>query len=91
MTPKTVDMIFSADKTGRLAPIRWKLPDGRIFSVDSIKSVSEEKLAGNNMLVYTVTASMDGASVTAKLKYEHQSRRWWLFRLSRKKGDGHDD
>ena len=58
---KPIEMIAWFNKEGVLNPIRYKL-DGMVSKVDQVTSKSEEKLAGNRMIIYRCQSEINGGA-----------------------------
>lgn len=77
---KPIEMIAWFTKDGVLNPIRYKL-DGIVSKVDQVTSKSEEKLAGNRMIIYRCQSEINGELRPFELKYELMTCRWFLFKM----------
>ena len=76
---KPIEMIAWFTLDGVLNPIRYKL-DSVVIKVQ-VTSKSEEKLAGNRMIVYRCQGEINGELKPFELKYELQTCRWYLFKM----------
>ena len=76
---RPVEMIawFSFDKP---RPIKFKIGD-RVLKVEQVISFSEEKLAGNRMIVYKCQSEINGELKPFELKFEIQTCKWFLFKI----------
>lgn len=77
---KPIEMIAWFTKDGVPNPIRYKL-DETVIKVEQVTSMSEEKLAGNRMLIYRCQSEINGKLKPFELKFELQTCRWYLFRI----------
>ena len=66
MKPIEMIALFSADKP---RPIKFKIDDN-VVKVEQIISLSEEKLAGNRMIIYRCQSEINGLLKQFELKYE---------------------
>jgi len=73
-----IEMIAWFTKDGVPNPIRYKL-DGVVIKVQ-VTSKSEEKLAGNRMIVYRCQSEIYGELRPFELKYELGMCKWFLFK-----------
>jgi len=77
---KPIEMIAWFTKEGVPNPVRYKL-DGEVRKVEQVVSKSEEKLAGNRMIIYRCQSEINGELRPFELKYELQTCRWFLFKM----------
>jgi hypothetical protein len=77
---KPIEMIAWFTKNGVPTPIRLRLEDN-VIRVGRVISRSEEKLAGNRMLIYSCQSEIGGELRSFELKYELQTCRWFLFKM----------
>ena len=77
---KPIEMIAWFTKDGVPNPIRYKL-DELVVRVGQVTSKSEEKLAGNRMIVYRCQTEINGELRPFELKYEIQTSKWFLFKM----------
>ncbi|MGI6576309.1 MAG: hypothetical protein ACOX3A_10850 [bacterium] len=82
---KPIDMIANYPYNGLPIPLKYRISvaDGinKIIKVDHILSRTEEKRAGNKMLIYRCQSIIDGIEKVYELKYEVRTCRWFLFKL----------
>ncbi|ACL20444.1 hypothetical protein Dhaf_2416 [Desulfitobacterium hafniense DCB-2] len=62
------------------APARFQHKD-KVINVEQILRVSEEKLAGNPMKIYSCQSDIDGKLRRYDLKFELQTCKWFLYRM----------
>lgn len=77
---KPIDMIAWFTKDGVLTPVRYKIEDN-VIKVDQVTSKSEEKLAGNRMIIYRCQSEINGVLRLFELKYELQTCKWFLYKI----------
>lgn len=82
---KLVKMIFWADEKGAITPIKFQLTDEhskeRITIKVNVKERSEEKLAGNRMLLFKCQSVICGVEKIYELKYEISTCKWYLYKM----------
>ena len=77
---KPIEMIAWFTKDGVPNPVRYKLDD-KVIRVEQVISKSEEKLAGNRMIVYRCQSEINGELRPFELKFELLTCRWFLFKI----------
>ena len=77
---KPIEMIAWFNMEGVPNPVRFKLAD-KVIKVDQVTSKSEEKLAGNRMIIYRCQSEINGELRPFELKFELQTCKWFLFKL----------
>ena len=77
---KPIDMIAWFTKEGIPKPIRYKFDD-QVIKVQQVTSKSEEKLAGNRMIIFRCQSEINGELRLFELKYELQTCKWFLFKM----------
>jgi hypothetical protein len=75
-----IEVLAYYDLTGKLKPLRYKLNDETI-KIEQVVSVTEEKLAGNRMLVYRCQSEIKGELRPFELKYELNTCKWMLWKM----------
>lgn len=78
-----IEMIAKFTVNGRPRPVKFRIEDGDALQevrVDTIVAQSEEKIAGNRMLIYSCKSAVKGAVRAYELKYEITTCRWFLSR-----------
>ena len=82
MTP--IDMIAWFTQGGIPTPIRYRFTreDGSkvVIKVDRIITRTEEKLAGNRMIIYRCQSVVNGVEKLYELKYELSTCKWFLYK-----------
>ena len=72
--PVKVMAIFNTD--GRVEPVKFRLDD-KVVKVEKIMKIYEEKIVGNNRLVFVC---LHNGKDIFELKYELDSKIWYLFK-----------
>ena len=75
-----VEMVCWFDQTGKPHPIRFR-HKGSVVKVQQVIHTTEEKLAGNRMLIFRCQSEIDGVLKVFELKYELQTCRWLLWKM----------
>ncbi|WP_040411942.1 hypothetical protein [Desulfosporosinus sp. OT] len=60
--------------------IHLKLNDKEL-KIEQVVSVTEEKLAGNRMLVFRCQSEIKGELRPFEIKYELRKRKWFLWKM----------
>lgn len=77
---KPIEMIAWFTEEGVPKPIRYKVDDV-VIKVQQVTSKSEEKLAGNRMIVFRCQSEINGVLKPFELKYEVGTCKWYLFKM----------
>ena len=77
-TPITVLAHFEIDGTPH--PLRFKLADKEI-KIEQGLSVTEEKLAGNKMLIFRCQSEIGGVLKPFEIKFEMGTCKWFLWKM----------
>jgi len=77
---KPIEMIAWFTTDGVPNPIRYRIDD-KVIRVGQVTSRSEEKLAGNRMIIYRCQSEINGELRSFELKYELQTCKWYLFKM----------
>lgn len=79
-----VEMIAWFNLEGIPNPIRYKIASSDaskvVVKVDRIVTRSEEKLAGNRMIIFRCQSEVSGQLRVYKLKYELNTCKWYLYK-----------
>ncbi|TGE32910.1 hypothetical protein [Desulfosporosinus sp. Sb-LF] len=79
-----IDMIAWFTREGIPNPIRYKLTSDDtsniVVKVDRVITRSEEKLAGNRMLIFRCQSEINGLLKLYELKYELSTCKWYLHK-----------
>lgn len=82
---KPVKMILLNDENGVLTPFRFQIRNAEkeyvTVKIENITEKSEEKLAGNRMLIYRCQSEINGILKLFELKYEISSCKWFLYKM----------
>ncbi len=81
---KPIDMIAWFTPEGVPRPIKYRLMEEEqsyTIRVDRVMERSEEKLAGNRMLVYRCQSIIRGREQVYELKYELSTCKWFLYKM----------
>lgn len=82
---KPIEMIAWFTEEGIPKPLRYRLinEDGeqQVIKVDRIISTSQEKLAGNRMIVFTCQSCINNIEKVYELKYELSTCKWFLSKF----------
>ena len=79
-----IEMIAWFGTEGMPRPLRFKLKketEENVYKVEQILTRTEEKLAGNRMIIYRCQSEINGALKRFELKYELNGCRWFLFKI----------
>ncbi|SHN86582.1 hypothetical protein [Desulfitobacterium chlororespirans] len=75
-----IKMLAKFDLHGNLTPARFQHKD-EVVDVERLLKVSEEKLAGNRMLIFRCQSEVYGIMKVFELKYELQTCKWFLYKM----------
>ena len=78
MTP--IEVLAHFDLTGTPHPIRFKLADETI-RIEQVVSVTEEKLAGNRMMIFRCQSENGGELRPFEIKFEINTCKWFLWKM----------
>jgi len=78
MTP--IEVIAHFDIEGKPHPLRLKL-EGEAVKIGQVISTTEEKLAGNKMLIFRCQSEVDGELKPFEIKYELGTCKWFLWKM----------
>ena len=82
---RQIKMIAWFAENGALTPLKFQIKgDGSesiTIRVDNITERSEEKLAGNKMMIYRCQSEIDGVEKQYELKYEICTLKWYLWKM----------
>lgn len=80
---KPIEMIAWFTQEGIPNPIRYKLSEDAsnvVIKVDKVITRSEEKIAGNRMLIFRCQSEINGLIKLFELKYELNTCKWYLYK-----------
>lgn len=82
---KPVEMIALFTKEGIPHPLKYKIQEGDegeiVVRVDQVITRTEEKLAGNRMIIFSCQSEVDGVLKPFELKFEIQGCKWFLWKM----------
>ncbi|MDO0822536.1 hypothetical protein M8H41_06660 [Desulfosporosinus nitroreducens] len=67
-------------ENGKPHPLRFKL-DGKDLKIDKVVTVTEEKLAGNRMLIFRCQSEIKGELRPFEIKFELNTCKWFLWKM----------
>ena len=79
-----IEMIAWFTREGVPHPIKYRLRQNEeniTVRVDRVMIRSEEKLAGNRMLLYRCQSVINGIEKVYELKYELGTCKWFLYKM----------
>jgi len=77
MTPIEVLAWF---ENGTPHPLRVKL-NGKELRIEQVLSMTEDKLAGNRMLVFRCQSEIEGELRPFEIKFELNTCKWYLWKM----------
>ena len=79
-----IEMIAWFTQEGTPNPLRYKLISDDaasvVIKVDRVVTRSEEKLAGNRMILFRCQSEVNGLLKLYELKYELNTCKWYLYK-----------
>lgn len=82
---KPIEVISYTNNSGELRPLRFRIEledkTERVIKIDKIIVRENEKLAGNNMLIFRCQSIINNIEVIFEIKYEINTCRWILFKI----------
>jgi len=82
---KPIEMISYTKSNGEINPIRFRLQIEneavKVIKIDRVVTKENEKLAGNNMIVFKCKSLIDGIERLFEIKYELSTCKWILFKI----------
>ena len=82
---KPIEVISVTDIKGTITPIRFKLinddESNQVIKIDKVIDRSLEKLAGNNMIIFSCQTLSGNIEKRFELKYELGTCKWMLFKI----------
>ena len=75
-----IEMVAKFDIDGNPTPARFKHGD-QVIDVEQVQSVTEEKLAGNRMKIFTCQSEIGGEMKRFEIKFELQTCKWFLWKM----------
>lgn len=81
---KAIEMIAWFEKDGKIHPIKFRMKENdenRVITVERVRRVKLEKLAGNEMYVFECESTFNNILKIYEIKYEVKSCQWILFKI----------
>lgn len=82
---KPIEMVSYTKINGEIHPIRFRMQledeSVKVIKVDRIITKSDEKLAGNNMIIFRCQSVINGVQTLFEIKYELSTCKWMLFKM----------
>jgi hypothetical protein len=82
---KPIEVISVMDTKGVITPLRLRIvredESLQVIKVDKVLTRSQEKLAGNLMIVFECQSLVGDVDKRYELKYELKSCKWILFKI----------
>ncbi|MBU3216682.1 hypothetical protein LL033_17260 [Clostridium estertheticum] len=82
---KPIELVSWTDINGVIHPVRFKIANEdesiSVVKIDKVLTIDKERLAGNNMLVYTCQSVIKGSERLYELKYSFDTCKWILWKL----------
>lgn len=81
---KPIEMVARFSQDGILRPVKYMVTFENkpvVIQVDKILFKTEEKLAGNRMIIYRCQSEINGILKQFELRYELNTCRWFLFKI----------
>lgn len=81
---KPIEMIASFNLEGISTPIKFRVIENdspSIIVIEHVSFRSEEKLAGNKMIIFRCQSTFNGVLKVFELKYEPGTGKWFLFKI----------
>lgn len=81
---KPIEVICKFDVQGKVEPIEFKIDSEngiKVIPIDRINKRSNEKLAGNPMLIFECESVIGAQRWRYEIKYENSTCKWMLFKI----------
>lgn len=82
---KQIEMVSYTKINGEIQPIRFRmqLEDElvKVIKIDKVITKENEKLAGNNMIIFKCQSVIDDVERLFEIKYELATCKWMLFKM----------
>lgn len=81
---KPIEVIASFNLNGISTPLKFKINEHdspSIITVEHVSFRSEEKLAGNKMIMFHCQSTIEGLLKVFELKFEPGTGKWFLFKI----------
>ena len=82
---KQIEMVSYTKINGEIQPIRFRMhledESVKVIKIDKVITRENEKLAGNNMILFKCQSVIDGVNRLFEIKYELATCKWMLFKM----------
>ena len=82
---KPIEVLSVMDTKGNITPLRFKMETEdesyRVIKIDKVIDRTQERLAGNYMMVFNCQSLIDNIEKRYEIKYEFSSCKWVLFKI----------
>ena len=82
---KPIEVISLTDTKGNITPIRFRVESedesNQVIKVDRIIDRTQEKFAGNLMMVFNCQSLIENIEKRYEIKYEFATCKWILFKI----------
>ncbi|WP_088186367.1 hypothetical protein [Desulfosporosinus sp. FKA] len=82
---RPIEMLAWFTKEGVINPIRYRITSEQsesvVVKVDKVILRTEEKLAGNKMIIFRCQSVINGLQKVYGVKYEISTCKWFLFKM----------
>lgn len=82
---KPIEMVAWTDTKGNINPVRFKITkddeSSSVVKIDKVITRTQEKFAGNLMIVFTCQSLIGDMEKLYEIKYELSTCRWILFKI----------
>lgn len=80
-----IEVLASFKLDGMSTPLKFKIQEQSdipsIITIEHVSFRSEEKLAGNKMIIFRCQSTFKGVLKVYELKYEPGTGKWFLFKI----------
>ncbi|OCZ50847.1 hypothetical protein [Dehalobacter sp. TeCB1] len=81
---KPIEMVAAFNLDGISTPLKFRIKEHDSLSTITVEHInfrSEEKLAGNKMIIFCCQSTVNGALKVFELKFETCTGKWFLFKI----------
>ncbi|WP_160678328.1 hypothetical protein [Clostridium sp. C8-1-8] len=80
---KNIEVVAWFDISGKPHPVRFKVRDDKdyVIRIDRVVKLDKERIAGNDMLIFTCQSIIGGSERLYEIKYEICTCKWILFKF----------
>lgn len=75
-----IEIIAKFDMYGKPAPVRFRHGD-QVINVEQVLNVTEEKLVGNRMKIFTCQSEVVDEMKRFEIKFELRTCKWYLWKM----------